>query len=225
MKRKSFIVVTALTILITSCQVQSSEAERNSITKALQGSTSESIAKQMDVNDLGGCDILIEQGSYNDKTGKITRGGWNKTGVSQVWLTPNSTWETHSGIGLDHPNFKSYKVGEMADKNQKHSHKDSRLVYLGPWKYVEKLGKQIRLISIQENDLKEKSGAIRNFYESLDSQNQKIPEMSLKLLKPAYGDEFCILKWHINMATTALQKLTKDFVLVFGLGFSVITKL
>jgi hypothetical protein len=187
MKKKLIITLSVIAALIASCSVRSSEAERRAVTKALQGSTSESLEKQMNVNDLSGCPILIEQGEW--KTDKFG------TGRSQTWL---DEMLTSTGISLDHTEFKSYKVGEMADKNKKHSHKDSRLIYVGPWKYVEKLGKQIRLVSMQDNRPEKTSGRVINFYESLDPQNQKIPAMPLKLIKPAYGNEFCILKWHIK---------------------------
>lgn len=204
---KKLITVTAILILlsIVNCGAGSLEKDSDVLVPLLQGSSSKSAAnKQMDVNDLEGCQILISQkwDGYESKFG---------AGTDQTWLKGNG-WLSERGISLDSAKIdKSYKIGEMADKNERFSHQDSRLVYVGPWQYIKKIDRKIRLFSIQENDPKEKAGVIRNFYESLDPQNQKIPEMPLKLLKPAYGDEFCILKWHIKYGYNAIAETKKVY--------------
>ena len=45
------------------------------------------------------------------------------------------------------------------------------------------------VLSIQDNNPKYESDPLRNLYESMDDKNKNIPQMPLKLIKKAEGDE------------------------------------
>jgi len=210
---KKLITVSTILILlsITSCRAfehRTLEQDSDVLVPLLQGSSSKSLSQQMDANDLRGCSVLIEQSPWHfTKYGSEKAGKFKKSNVrylwdrDQVWKMENG-WESHRSIEVDRTE-KSYEIGRTPKDP------DSSLVYVGKWQYVEKIGKQIRLIGKQHNDPKESSDVIRVEYESLDSQNQKIPEMPLKLIKPAYGDEFCILKWHIKYGYNGIAETYK----------------
>lgn len=183
--------ISLVSLLIASCtdSKQRSQTEAKVITNLLKTASSDPIEKQMDKDDLNGCPILIKNvwDGYGHKNG---------AGVDQTWL--RGTWYSERGIGLDsRPQYKSYVIQKS---------KISKLIYVGKWQRVEKIGKNIRLISAQFDDPKEKSGGIRNYYESMDEQNKKIPEMPLKLIKPTYGDDICILKWHAKYGYNAIAE-------------------
>jgi len=166
----------------------------------LQKANEDSFSKQQDVNNFEGCAVLIEQGKYKE-SGNTERGEWEQDGVHQVWLRGTS-WLESRGISLDSsPKNKSYEI--LKSKND-------RLVYVGKWQYIDKLGKNIRLISMQDiNDFY--NGAMRNYYESMDEQNKKIPEMPLKLFRPASGGELCIIKWHNKYGYNAIAETKKVY--------------
>ena len=163
----------------------------------LKTSSDDSFSKQKDMNDLSGCQILIEQGEWNlTKYGSERHNNINYLWTrSQTWRKQNN-WESNRSVELDRTE-KSYELLEA---------KEWSLVYAGKWEYVKKIDKNIRLIAQQHNDKSKKSGALHVEFESQDSQNQKIPAMPLQLIKPTYGDELCILKWHNKYGYNAIAE-------------------
>lgn len=185
---KIFIFI-VFSLITTNCQSSRADynKEKQNVTKYLKSSSSDSLSKQMDLNNLDRCPILIKQNP------------WTEDGVRQVWLD-EARHIISKGIGLDVSESKSYEImNHPKNKNWK-------LVYVGKWKDIEAINKKVRLIAMQYNVTKEKSGVMRVYYESLDDKNKNIPEMPLKLIKPTYGDELCTLKWHNKYGYNAIAE-------------------
>lgn len=208
MKKKLLIIISTILFTNTSCNshnsIQKKETEQKIIASYLTGSSSNTLESQNDPNNLKGCPILIEQGDWelNSSGKKIVTYTWGK---ERVWMM-NNGWEIHGGIALDaYPNNKSYYFPNHP-KN-----KNSYLVYVGPWKYVKQLQKNIRLIGHQEKNPNRESTGLRYNYESMDERNKKIPEMTLKLLQKTYDfDELCVIKWMAKYGYDAIAENTKE---------------
>lgn len=187
--KKFLVQIAVLSALFFSVEVSASaEAETERAAHYLRTSSKEPLTKQMDMNDLSGCPILIGNvwDGYDSKNG---------AGIDQIWL--GVSWRSYSGISLDSsPENKSYNIQKSST---------DKLVYVGKWQYINKIGKNVRLISAQATD-DFYHGSMRNYFESMDDQNKKIPATPLKLIKPTHGDELCILKWHNKYGYNAIAE-------------------
>lgn len=198
MKKLSILIVVLTLSLVVGCKAKGSDLRE--VLPYLKISSEDSFDKQMNLNDLSGCQILIEQGEW-----KLTKYGSERhNNISYLW-TRNQTWKKQN-------NWESNRSVEL-DRTEKSyellRNKSWSLVYVGKWQYIEKIGKKVRLIAQQYNNNAENSASIHFEFESQDTKNQKIPEMPLKLIKPTYGDELCILKWHAKYGYNAIAETYK----------------
>ena len=208
MNRKLLIFITTAILINTSCNSAQSlkreKVEQKVVASYLSGSSSNTLESQNDPNNLKGCPILIEQGDWRQTSSgkKIVTYTWGKR---MVWLMANG-WEIRRGVSIDaYPEIKSYHFPSHPEN------KNSHLVYIGPWKHIEELQKNIRLIGYQGKNPNRKSTGIRYDYESMDERNKKIPEMTLKLVQKTYDfDELCNIKWIAKYGYNAIAENTKE---------------
>ena len=119
--------------------------------------------------------------------GGFGKGRW---GRKQSWDEMNTNLTFESGAVLD----ARAKDSSVYVKNLiKRRPNQSSFIYIGPWKYVKKIGKEIRFVATQGNLY----GGIRSFYESKTPENAKIKATKKITLarSPEKNMQYCEVLW------------------------------
>jgi hypothetical protein len=129
--------------------------------------------------------------------------GWGRHWSWEEW---NSPITSSNGITLDHS--KSESTSYLVKQKTEHPEKSDywgEFIYIGPWKYVPKIGKEIRLVAKQSRIY----GGITSFFESKTPENAKIPEMpEIKLARfPENNLDYCKVLWMKTYGYNAVADL------------------
>lgn len=146
---------------------------------------------------------------------------------SWSWEELDSPITTSNGIGLDsstheylvenrcsHENVKcppersSTYITRRKAEDPKKSDYWGEFIYIGPWKFVPKIGKEIRLVATQGKIY----GGIRSFFESKTPENSLIPEMpEIKLARsPEMNLDYCKVLWAKTYGYNAVADLKRN---------------
>lgn len=120
-------------------------------------------------------------------------------GRDQDWMFENG-WSSNEGVVLDFENYQSPTVLKNPEV---------KLIYLGPWYYVSRIGKEIRFVAQQGI----KSGGITYGYESKTEENAKIPSMKKVELarKPHRNIDLCAVEWTAKYGYNAVIDLKLNY--------------
>lgn len=191
---KIFLQLFFVTLLLTnSCTLDTSDRYKDTMNETLNplsGKIKE-VQNIDDVEDMGGCQFLIELNPWSKKSSK-----W---GLS---ITRRNVWKdgrinNYGLFGLDES---SKLLGKYHD--DKH-----HLIYIGPWQLSKPINKQIRFYAYYSKN----GGEISYQFESMNDKNKGIPQKSFNLIPNSKypPDKFglCVTKWIANHGYNAISEV------------------
>lgn len=167
----------------------------NPLNKYLKGFNANSIKPVGET----GC-VMVATNTW--KFGNYGSSYWSR---QQSWEELDSPITSELTILLDSgKEDSSYYVVKSIEKDPT----NSPIIYIGPWKYISKIDKEIRLVALQSR----KYGGIRSFLESKTPENAKIPEMpEIKLARsPEMNLDYCRVLWVKTYGYNAVADLRKN---------------
>jgi hypothetical protein len=191
-------------ILTSSCGFKRNSFENYSqtINETLNPASSNltEIQNISDAKDMRGCGVEVELGVWVKEKRK------NR----EVWKRRSVNYD-HGiiGSGNDYLDFDYKDSTPHLTKNP-----NLHIVYIGPWQYAKKVGKEIRFVALQDIDYKNPSrlnyhGTIRYQFESKTPENQNIGSREFNLLSDATPSRssVCIVKWIANHGYNSISKV------------------
>lgn len=181
-----FYLLSIAIFLITNCSISNSKEPHSGPRYAME-------LLDGDNSDLYECALLIKMGPWN-KSEKWD--SWSRR-VSLRWN--DGITQTETGVGL-YLNEDSAKIQQDPQK---------KLIYIGKWRHVKKIGKDIRLIGYQIIDKKRYAYAeINHQFETRTPENEKIKEMKFTLAAIPKNihkqDSECAIKWYDKYGYNAI---------------------
>ena len=140
------------------------------------------------------------------KFNKYGSDGWSR---HQSWKRANSGLTNEVEVGLDDgKEDSSAYITKRKAEDPKKSDYWGEFIYIGPWKFVPKIGKEIRLVATQGKIY----GGIRSFFESKTPENSLIPEMpEIKLARsPEMNLDYCKVLWAKTYGYNAVADLKRN---------------
>lgn len=129
--------------------------------------------------------------------------GWGRDWSWEEW---NSSVISSTGIGLDSKERSSAYIAKRNAQNPKDPW--ATFIYIGPWKYVAKIGKEVRFVATQSDTY----GGTGSFFESKTPENATIPEMpEIKLARsPENNLDYCKVLWIKTYGYNAVADLQRN---------------
>lgn len=192
--KKIFVIIFIIQAIISGCQVDTfhyykedvAELTRDQKTRKIQGN-------ENNINDLSGCNYLLELGRWQREDDK-------KWGIS--WFRRN-VWRDGSvnNYKIFGFNIKSELSSKITNESTNYS------IYIGPWYHSPRINKTIRFFAYYPKD----GGEINYQYESQTEENKNIPEKQFSLSPTAkYApDNFglCVVKWTAKFGYGAVAEV------------------
>lgn len=150
-----------------------------------------------------GC-ALVDTSTW--RFGNYGRRYWSR---HQSWEELGSPMTTEESILLDSgKEDSSVYITRRKAEDPKKSDYWGEFIYIGPWKFVPKIGKEIRLVATQGKIY----GGIRSFFESKTPENSLIPEMpEIKLARsPEMNLDYCKVLWAKTYGYNAVADLKRN---------------
>lgn len=184
---------------ITGCTFDTFDMYRDSVHELVQDpSTRVMKGNEGDVNDLSGCQYLMELGQWRKDNDKRWGISWDR---GNVWM--DGRIEHHKTFGLDIKSDLSPKIL---------SNKSLHPIYIGPWHFYPTIQKSIRFFAYTGIG----GGDIQYHYESQTEENKNIPEKKFSLPSKAKDgspaippDRFdlCVVKWTARFGYNAIAEV------------------
>jgi len=202
--QKLFLISALISLSIASCSLKRNSFEnyQQTINETLNPKNSNigEVQNMHDVKDVRGCGMDIELGVWVKEKRK------NR----EIWKRRSAQYDNGIiGSGNDYLDFRQEDSTPNLINNPKH-----HIVYIGPWQYSKRVGKEIRFAAWQDIDYKNPPrlnyhGTLRSQFESKNSETQNIPEKSFNILKDGKPDRssICLVKWIANHGYNAISKV------------------
>lgn len=160
-----------------------------------------------DNSDLIGCHILTELGKWEIDEYKNGIKVW---GRRQAWLSPYGNLETITGFSVDFYRGTSTPQIQTETHLYKEKQKPSnRFVYIGPWKHIVKIDKEIRFFAYTGSG----GGDLFYQYESRNSENEKIKEQPFSIVGvPPTQFGLCLVKWTSKHGYNAIAENHREII-------------
>lgn len=198
-----------LILSTTSCGFKKNSFEnyQESINETLNPISSKlkQVQNIYDVKDMMGCGHMIELSNWYLYKLKDKSERWGR----------DRNWREASGV----ISYSGFALDSSARESSPYlsQNPDYHIVYIGPWQYAKRIGKEIRFVAWQHKDYKNPPrlnyhGTLRYQFESKNSENQKVKERAFNLLldgKPEKGS-ICNTKWIANHGYNAISKVKSN---------------
>lgn len=141
---------------------------------------------------------------------------WEKIESSETFFRDQS-WRWNDGVTQSE---KNERLTNQSDSIKIQQDPQTKIIYIGKWHHVKKIGNDIRVIGYQITDKKRSVyGEIRHQFEFRNEENEKIKEMKFALAvipkNTHKQDSECAIKWYDKYGYNAIAETER----VWARGF------